>query len=132
MRLYPPAWAFSRSNINDDELCGYRIKRGSLIFISQYLTHRHPALWDEPDRFEPERFTPERVARRPKYAYFPFGGGPRLCIGIHFALTEAALVLCALAQRYRLRPVPDHRVEMQPLITLRPRYGIKVVAQSLQ
>ena len=129
MRLYPPAWAFSRSNLDEDELGGYRIRRGSLIYISQYVTHRHPAFWEEPDRFEPERFTPERVAARPKYAYFPFGGGPRTCIGSQFALAEAALILGTLAQRYRLRLVPNHRVEMQPLVTLRPRYGVKVVVQ---
>jgi cytochrome P450 len=132
MRLYPPAWAFSRSNLEEDELGGYRIKRGSLIYISQYITHRHPAFWPELDRFDPERFTPERIAARPKYAYFPFGGGPRACIGSQFALMEAALIVCTLAQRYRLWLVQDHRVEMQPLVTLRPRYGIKVVAQSLR
>ncbi|HEY2106447.1 MAG TPA: cytochrome P450, partial [Candidatus Binataceae bacterium] len=132
MRLYPPAWAFSRRNIEDDELGGYRIRRGSLIFISQYLTHRHPAFWEKPDRFDPERFTPERSARRPKYAYFPFSGGPRACIGTQFALTETALILCTIAQHYRLRLVPGHLVEMQPLITLRPRYGVKVVAQPLR
>ncbi len=132
MRLYPPAWAFSRSNIEDDELGGYRIKRGSLVYISQYVTHRHPAFWDEPDRFDPERFAPECSAKRPKYAYFPFGGGPRACIGSQFALTEAALILCTLAQRYRLRLIPGHPVEMQPLVTLRPRYGVKVVAQPIR
>jgi cytochrome P450 len=129
MRLYPPAWAFSRSNINDDELGGYGIRRGSLIYISQYVTHRHPAFWEEPDRFDPERFTPDRIATRPKYAYFPFGGGPRACIGSQFALIEAALILATLAQRYRLRLVPNHPVELQPLVTLRPRYGVKVVAE---
>jgi len=129
LRLYPPAWAFSRSNIDDDELSGYRIRRGSLIYISQYVTHRHPGFWEEPDRFDPERFTPERCAMRPKYAYFPFGGGPRACIGSQFALTEAALILCTLAQRYSLKIVRHHPVEMQPLVTLRPRYGIKVIAQ---
>lgn len=131
MRLYPPAWAFSRSNINDDELGGYRIRRGSLIYISQYVTHRHPAFWEEPDRFDPERFTPERVAMRPKYAYFPFGGGPRACIGNQFALAEAALILGTLAQRYSLRLAPHHPVEMQALVTLRPRHGVKVVARPL-
>ncbi len=129
MRLYPPAWAFSRSNINDDELGGYSIKRGSLIYISQTVTHRHPAFWEDPERFDPERFTPQRSAMRPKYAYFPFGGGPRACIGSQFALIEAALILATLAQRYALRRVPEHPVEMQPLVTLRPRYGVKVIAR---
>jgi cytochrome P450 len=131
LRLYPPAWAISRSNIEEDELAGYRIRRGSLIYISQYVTHRHPEFWPDPDRFDPERFTPERTAARPKYAYFPFSGGPRACIGSQFALAEAVLILCTIAQRWRLRLVPDHPVQMYPLVTLRPRNGIKVVAQPL-
>jgi cytochrome P450 len=131
LRLYPPAWAISRSNIADDEIAGYSIRRGSLIYMSQYVTHRHPAFWEDPERFDPERFAPERCAARPKYAYFPFGGGPRACIGSLFALTEAAIILGTIAQRYRLRLVPGHRVETYPLITLRPRYGIRVVAEPL-
>jgi cytochrome P450 len=131
LRLYPPAWAFSRSNIEEDQLAGYRIKRGSLIYISQYVTHRHPEFWPDPDRFDPERFTPERNAERPKYTYFPFGGGPRACIGSQFALAEAVIILCTIAQRWRLRLVPDHPVRMYPLITLRPRYGIEVMAEPL-
>ncbi len=131
MRLYPPVWAFSRSALADDELGGYRIRRGSLIYISQYVTHRHPAFWPDPERFDPERFRPKRVAARPKYAYFPFGGGPRACIGNQFALAEAALILCTIAQRCRMRLVAEHRVEMQPLITLRPRCGIMVTAHPL-
>jgi len=131
LRLYPPAWAISRSNLEEDELAGYRIRRGSLIYISQYVTHRHPDFWPDPDRFDPDRFTPERSAGRPKYAYFPFSGGPRACIGSQFALTEAILVLCTIAQRWRLRLVPQHPVELNPLITLRPRYGVKVVLEPL-
>ncbi len=131
MRLYPPAWAFSRSNIEEDELAGYRIKRGSLLYISQYVTHRHPDFWPDPERFDPERFTPQRSAARPKYTYFPFGGGPRACIGSQFALTEAVIILCTIAQRWRLRLVPDHPVQMYPLITLRPRYGIQVIAERI-
>ncbi len=131
LRLYPPAWAISRSNLEEDELAGYRIRRGSLIYISQYVTHRHPDFWPDPDRFDPDRFTPERSAARPRYAYFPFSGGPRACIGSRFALTEAILVLCTIAQRWRLRLVPQHPVELHPLITLRPRYGVKVVLEPL-
>jgi cytochrome P450 len=131
MRLYPPVWAFSRTNVNDDEVGGYRIKRGSLIYMTQYVTHRHPAFWEQPERFEPERFTPERSVGRPKYAYFPFAGGPRACLGNQFALAEAAIILGTLARHYRLRLVPGHPVAMHPLVTLRPRYGIKVVAEPI-
>jgi hypothetical protein len=135
MRLYPPAWAFSRSNLEDDELGGYPIKRGSLVYISQYVTHRHPDFWPEPERFDPERFTPERVATRPKYAYFPFGGGPRACIeGGRDVLGATDFYVGDLqAERlsYCLRLVPEHPVELNPLVTLRPRYGVKVVAHPL-
>jgi cytochrome P450 len=131
LRMYPPAWAISRSNLEEDELGGYRIRRGSLIYISQYVTHRHPDFWPDPDYFDPERFTPERSPARPKYAYFPFSGGPRACIGSQFALAEAVLILCSIAQRWRLKLVPEHPVQMYPLITLRPRFGIQVTAHPL-
>lgn len=127
LRLYPPAWATSRRAEVDDTIGGYRIRRGSLLLISQWVTHRHPALWDEPERFIPERFAPERAAdSRPRLAYFPFGAGPRTCIGAAFALTEATLVLAAVSQRFLLDLVPDHPVVPQPLITLRPRYGLRM------
>jgi cytochrome P450 len=129
MRLYPPVWAIGRAAIADDEIMGYPIPAGSNIMVSQWFTHRHPDFWESPERFEPERFSAERAEGRPRYAYFPFGGGPRQCIGNIFALTEAALVLATVAQRYRLRLVPNHRVELQPIVTLRPRYGIKATAE---
>ena len=129
MRIYPPVWAIGRAAIADDEIMGYRIPRGSNVMLSQWLTHRHPKFWEAPERFEPERFSAERVAGLPRYAYFPFSGGPRQCIGNIFALTEAQLVLATIAQSYRLRLVPDHPIELQPLITLRPRYGVKVTLE---
>ena len=95
------------------------------------MTHRHPAFWDNPEGFDPERFTPERSAERPRFAYFPFGGGPRLCIGNTFAMTEIQLVLAAVAQRFRLDLVPGHRVVPEPLITLRPRGGVPMTLHSL-
>jgi cytochrome P450 len=88
------------------------------------VTHRHPAFWEDPEVFDPERFAPERAASRPHYAYFPFGGGPRLCIGSNFALMEMQLILATIAQRYKLRLVPGRPVEPEALLSLRPRYGL--------
>ena len=129
MRIYPPVWAIGRAAIEDDEIMGYRIARGSNVMLSQWLTHRHPSYWENPERFEPERFSAERAVGRPRYAYFPFSGGPRQCIGNIFALTEANLILAAVAQKYRPRLVPGHRVEPYPLITLRPRYGLTMTLE---
>ena len=131
MRIYPPVWSIGRSPINDDEIGGYRIPKKSMVMLSQYITHRHPAFWDEPDRFDPERFSLERSEGRPRYAFFPFAGGPRQCIGNIFALNEANLVLATVAQRYRIKVAPAHPIELQPLVTLRPRYGIKVTLQKI-
>jgi len=124
MRLYPPLYIFSRKVKEDDVIGGYRIAAGTSVDISPWLTHRHPDFWEEPEAFRPERFTPEQVAQRPRFAYFPFSGGPRQCIGNNFALMEAQLILATMAQRVRLSagtgslPVPD------PLITLRPKGGL--------
>lgn len=126
MRLYPPAYSIGRVADGDDAIMGYRIPAGTPVFMSSYVTHRRPDFWQEPERFDPERFTPERSEGRHRFAYFPFGGGPRLCIGENFALMEAQILLATIAQRYRLRHVPSHPVAMQPLITLRPRYGMEM------
>lgn len=99
------------------------------MFISPYAMHRHPAFWDRPDLFDPERFAPERSVDRPHFAYMPFGGGPRQCIGNTFALTEAQLLLATIAQRYRLRAIPGHNCTPNPLITLRPRGGLPVTLE---
>jgi cytochrome P450 len=125
-RLYPPAWIISRQSIEDDEVGGYRIPAGTTVLISSYVTHRNPRYWEDPEIFDPERFLPERSAGRPEFAYLPFGGGPRKCIGDHFAMTEGVLILATIAQRYRLLPVPAHPVEPQPLLTLKPKRGIIV------
>ena len=124
LRLYPPAWIFGRKAIADDEIGGYFVPANSMIVLSPYMTHRHPAFWDNPEVFEPERFAPEREASRPHYAYFPFGGGPRMCIGSNFALMEMQLILATVAQRYKLRLVPGHPVEPEALLSLRPRHGL--------
>ena len=91
LRLYPPAWGFSRQAVGDDEIGGYRVPKGSLVFLIPFVIHRRPALWPDPERFDPGRFTPEQEAARPKFAYMPFGGGPRGCIGNQFAMVEAQL-----------------------------------------
>ncbi len=130
LRLYPPAWTFSRASIADDEIGGYHIPKKSMVLVSPYTTHRHPDFWERPEVFDPERFTPERSEGRPRFAYFPFGGGPHQCIGNLFALTEAQLILATIAQRYRLRVVPGHLVEPEPLITLRLKHGLKVTLEQ--
>jgi cytochrome P450 len=130
MRLYPPAWGFSRQAQTDDEIGGYPLPRGWLAFVIPYVLHRLPAYWEDPDRFDPDRFSPARSADRPKFVYLPFGAGPRQCIGNHFALIEAHLVLATLARRFRLRLVPGHPVEPWPLISLRPRFGMPMVIES--
>lgn len=130
MRLYPPAWGMGRQAKEDDEIRGYRIPAGVPVALSQYVTHRHPDFWERPDAFDPERFTPERSAGRPQFAYFPFAGGPRQCIGNNFALMEAQLVLATIAQRYRLRLVPGQRIVPEPMITLRPRGPIRMTLEE--
>ena len=129
MRLFPPAHIISRQPIADDEVLGHRIPAGSEVLILPWLLHRKPALWENPDRFDPERFAPERAAQRPRFAYVPFGAGPRICIGAAFAMAEAMIILATIAQRYRLRLKPGFPVEPQGLITLRPRYGLRMTLE---
>ncbi len=126
IRLYPPVWALVRNPAKECEIGGYRIPTGTTILMSQWVMHRDPRYYDEPERFNPDRWLDARSREAPKFAYFPFGGGPRTCIGASFATTEAALVLATIAQKYQVRVVPDWPIETIPTITLRPRYGIKV------
>lgn len=128
LRLYPPAWITNRRAIEDDIVCGYRIPADAMVSISPYVTHRDPSIWENPEGFDPDKFAPERAAARPHYAYFPFGGGPRQCIGKGFALMESTLVLALLTQRYELHLVPGRRVEAEAMATLRPRYGMWMTA----
>jgi len=130
MRLYPPAWGFSRQALSDDELGGFHLPRGWLAFVIPYVLHRLPAFWKDPEAFEPERFSPERSADRPKFVYIPFGAGPRQCIGNQFALIETQLTLATFAQSYRLHLQPGHKVEAWPLITLRPRFGMPMIIEG--
>ena len=122
MRLYPPAWIIGRSVNGPDEIEGFSIPPRSILFVSPYVVHRHPRLWEDPEGFDPQRFEKEPA----RGAYFPFGGGPRMCIGNNFATMEAELVLATLARRVRPELVPGHPVVLEPSITLRPKYGMRM------
>jgi cytochrome P450 len=126
MRLLPPVWVATRKAIADDEIGGYVVPANTVVTFSSYVTHRRADLWENPEEFQPERFSPARMSGMPRYSYFPFGGGPRQCIGNNFAMVEAQLILAAVAQRYSLDLVPSHPVEPLPLGILRPRYGLLV------
>jgi cytochrome P450 len=127
MRLYPPAWTVARRALKDYPLGEYVVPAGSLVLMSQWVVHHDPRYFPDPFRFDPDRWTPEARASRPQFSYFPFGGGPRRCIGDGFALMEAIMVLAALGQSWRLRHLPGARVAVHPLITLRPKYGMPMV-----
>ena len=130
LRLYPPAWGFSRLALGDDEIAGYQIPRGSIVFLIPFVVHRRPKLWPDPDRFDPDRFAPEYESARPRFAYIPFGGGPRGCIGNQFAMLEAQLIVAAIAQRFRVELVPGQEIRPEPLITLRPKPGIRATLKT--
>jgi cytochrome P450 len=130
LRLYPPAWGFSRRALGDDEIGRFRVPAGSLVFLIPFMVHRRPKLWPDPERFDPDRFTPERESARPRFAYFPFGGGPRGCIGNQFAMVEALLIVAAIARRFRIELEPDQRIRPEPLITLRPKPGIRATIRK--
>jgi cytochrome P450 len=127
LRLYPPLWAFGRQAVAEDRIDGYRIAAGAPVNLCPWITHRDPAVWPDPERFDPERFTPERVAARHRFAYLPFSGGPRICIGIEFALMEATLLVAMIAQRYRVELAePEREVVPEVRLTIRPRGGLPV------
>jgi cytochrome P450 len=126
LRLYPPAWAMGRYARNDFTLGEYFLPARTTVLISQFITQRDPRYFSDPLRFDPERFSAEGKARRAKFTYFPFGAGARQCIGESFAWMEGVLILATLAQKWKLRLVPGHRIEPQPLITLRPKYGMRM------
>jgi cytochrome P450 len=124
LRLYPPAYVFSRRSAGEDQLGSFRMPADAHIVISPYALHRRPDYWPEPDAFWPERFAPGARTDRPKLAYLPFGGGPRICIGNSFAMMEHAIVLCAAVRHWRLESIPGIEVRTEPRITLRPRGGL--------
>ena len=129
MRLYPPAWAIGRLATVDCELGGYFVPKKSLVLVSQYVMHRDERYYENPLTFDPERWTPEAREARPPFAYFPFGGGPRRCIGEGFAWLEGVLLLATIGQKWQLRLVPHHAVVLKPVVTLRPKHGMKMVVE---
>lgn len=121
LRLYPPIWLYPRDAVEDDVLDGYHIPGGSSLLLSPLVSHRNPAVWENPEAFDPLRFTPEAVRARPRMAYFPFGGGPRMCIGNLMAMLELKIILAMVCQRFRLEPVPGELLRYGgSLISLRP------------
>ena len=129
MRLYPPAWVLGRRALKDYEVAGYRVPAGSIVIMSQYVTHRDERYFPDPLRFDPERWTLEAKEARPQFSYFPFGGGPRRCIGEGFAWMEGILVIAALAQSWRMKLVPGHPIELHPVVTLRPKHGMQMILE---
>jgi cytochrome P450 len=130
MRLYPPAWAIGRLALKDHEVGGYTIPAKSLVLLSPYVTQRDARYFPDPTRFDPERWTEEARESRPQFAYFPFGGGPRRCIGEGFAWMEGILLLASLARNWRMRLVPNHPVDTLPVITLRPKHGMRMTMEK--
>jgi cytochrome P450 len=130
VRLYPPAWAMGRDAQHDFQLGEFFLPAKTTVLMSQFVLHRDAQFFAEPLRFDPQRFAPEAKARREKFTYFPFGAGVRQCIGESFAWMEGVLLLATLGQKWKLRLVPGHPVEPQPLITLRPKYGMKMIVQA--
>jgi len=129
MRLFPPAWAMGRYALNDFQLGEFFLPAKTTLLMSQFITHRDPRFFPDPLRFDPERFTPEAKARRTKFTYFPFGAGFRQCIGESFAWMEGVLLLATIAQEWKLKLLPGHPVEPEPLITLRPKYGMRMTVE---
>jgi cytochrome P450 len=130
MRLYPPAYALGRESIEECTIGGYRIPAGSTVIMSQYVMHRHPTYFDRPDEFDPDRWSNGLLKRLPKYAYFPFGAGPRMCIGNTFAMLEAILVVATVVPRFQFTLAPHPPVAPFPSVTLRPREGIPAVVHE--
>jgi cytochrome P450 len=130
MRLYPPAWAIARQVIKDFELSGYRIRAGANVVMSQWVMHRDSRFFSDPESFEPNRWLTKQCQKLPKFAYFPFGGGPRQCIGASFAMMEAVLLLTTIAGRFHVHPLAGGPVIPLPSFTLRPREGIRVVLEE--
>jgi len=127
-RLYPPAWAFTRSAVDDDVIDGHRIPRHAIIVLSPYVNHRHPRFWPDPERFDPDRFAPGREI--PNFAYFPFGGGPHMCVGKHLSLLEARVALTMIARRFRVRLVPNQAIRLDAGIALRPAPRMMVTLEA--
>ncbi len=131
MRLYPPAWAIGRMASRDFDIEGYHLPKGQVVFMSQWVMHRNPEIWgSDVLEFKPERFDPQHPQDVPQFAYFPFGGGPRMCIGMPFAQMEARLLLATITKHVRLRLVPGFPVVPQPMVTLRPQHGLQMTVEQ--
>ncbi|HEX6077486.1 MAG TPA: cytochrome P450 [Micromonosporaceae bacterium] len=130
MRLYPPVWILTRRAQADDEVGGHHVPAGSDVLISPYTLHRHPGFWDSAERFDPDRFDPNRPTDRPRYAYLPFGAGPRFCVGSHLGMMEACFVLAMVVRELRLVTAPGYRVVPEPMLSLRIRGGLPMTVRS--
>jgi cytochrome P450 len=131
MRLYPPVWALPRRALQEDEIGGHRVPAGADVMISPYTLHRHPAFWDDPGRFDPGRFDPGRQESRPRYAYIPFGAGPRFCVGNHLGLMEATFVIAMVARDLRLANVPGYDAVPEAMLSLRVRGGLPMTVHKV-
>ncbi|MEV7008608.1 cytochrome P450 [Streptosporangium sp. NPDC051022] len=132
MRLYPPVWILTRQAQADDEVGGYHVPAGADVLICPYTLHRHPGLWKDPERFDPERFDPGGSSSRPRYAYIPFGAGPRFCVGNSLGMMEAVFVIAMIARDLRLVKVPGHEVVPEPMLSLRMRGGLPMTVHPAQ
>jgi cytochrome P450 len=130
MRLYPPAWTLGREALEDCEIAGYQVKKGTQVLMAQWVVHRDARFWPEPERFRPSRWDEEQTKQLPRCAYFPFGDGPRVCIGNNFAMMEAVLLLATIARRIRLELVPGQKLRLVPSVTMRPRDGIMAIVRE--
>ncbi|MDA3646988.1 cytochrome P450 [Saccharopolyspora indica] len=126
MRLYPPVWILPRLALADDEIAGYRVPAGSDVVVCPYTLHRHPDFWERPAEFDPDRFDPQRASDRPRYAYLPFGAGPRFCVGSHLGTMEAVFAIAMIARELRLAGVPGRQVVPEPMLSLRVRGGLRM------
>jgi cytochrome P450 len=117
-RLYPPAWGFTRSAVSADVIDGHEIPKNAVIVLSPYVNHRHPRFWPDPERFDPDRFASSQAVQN--FSYFPFGGGPHMCVGKHLSLFEVKMALAMIARRFRIRLVPNQTIRPEPRIALRP------------
>jgi cytochrome P450 len=132
LRLYPPAWTIARQAIKPDVIHGVPVAPRTVVLMSPYVVHRNPSFWDDPELFDPDRFLPERAAGRPQLSYFPFGAGPRVCIGMSFAMMEAKIVTAMLIQRFRFSLAPGFVAEPDPLITMKPKHGIDMTLHHVR
>lgn len=131
MRIYPPVWMLNRTAVKEDEIGGFYVPAKTDILLLPYLTHRHPEFWEDAEKFMPERFSAENSENRPKFAYFPFGGGPRICLGNSFAMMEAQLIIAMILQKFKVKLVSEYKVEAEVSLTLRPKRGIMVSLEKV-